>query len=842
MFEEEHRVERRPGALPGGVHERTEDEAGFLPRCQLGHDVVVDVILVAAGGTMISYSAIRNVATRESRGTTSRRESRSTRVAVKPAGSFASGDFCQRPNAISSANSTTATAPSAVLGGTVSAERAPGTIASTCPAAMLPLCRHAASLRDNSPEPADDGAQTMRCAGAAPAATWLTRQNTMTARAWEKRGARIMWWRPGSAEANKLARKTLLDFGGASAGNSLPRPLAGIYARSNAPPGTALVVRGIIVNMPGSTCMSQRSDSRSATSPPPSPAAPPLGLVADGAIGFAAARPRALEENLARPLVTGRHGMVTSLHPLSSMAGVGVLMKGGNAFDAAIAAALAATVVDPKNSTIGGQGFATVYVAKEKRVRALNFYGPAPRAATVDALAGKNYDTGYLSTPVPSNLRGYAALHAAHGSLAWRDVVAPALDLAENGFVLTADFTGPLELLAARLDYPGSRRVYFPEGRVPRPGTVFKQPDLARTLRRIADEGADVFYRGDLARGIAKFYSDHGGLLAYDDLVAYEAKWVEPISTTYRGYTVFTQPPNSSGIAVLLQLNLLEGFELGKFTHNSAEYLHLIGEVQRLAIADRNRHVADPEFSAVPVAQLLSKDYAAARRRLLARDRTLPFVPPPENSPLPPPVKGNTTHLSVVDASGNMVSLTQTLGAWFGSGVVAADTGVLFSNQLRHLHTDPASPSRLGPGRRPRSNQSPLIVLDRNGAPFLAIGTPGNDGIWQRMVQVLVNIFDFNMDVQHAVAAPRLVYGGFQETGTEIPPLFAAEDRLPESTLAGLRARGYTLELIHSDEGSVNGIMRDSASGFLLGGADPRRWGAEGTWAGDAASVYAIGW
>ncbi len=548
------------------------------------------------------------------------------------------------------------------------------------------------------------------------------------------------------------------------------------------------------------------------------------------------------EDSLARPLVTGRRGMVTSLNPLSSMAGLGILMKGGNAFDAAVATAIASTVVDPKNSTIGGQGFATIYVAKEKRVRALNFYGPAPRGATTAALAGKDYTTGYLSTPVPSNLRGYAALHAAHGSLPWRDVVAPAVDLAVNGFILSGDFTGPLELLAARLDYPSSRPVFFPGGRTLRAGEVFTQPDLARTLRQIAEEGADVFYAGEIGRRIAAFYAAHGGLLSLADLADYQAKWVEPISTTYRGHTVFTQPPNSSGLAVLLQLNLLEGFELNKFTHNSAAYLHLIGEVQRLAIADRNRYVADPEFVSVPLAQLLSKEYATERRRLISSERTMPSVPRPENFPAAAPAKGNTTHLTAVDEAGNMVSLTQTLGAWFGSGVVAADTGVLFSNQLRHLHTDPESPSRLGPGRRPRSNQSPLIVLDPAGAPLLAIGTPGNDGIWQRMAQVLVNIFDFGLDVQRAIAAPRMIYGGFQETGTEIPPIFAPENRLPEATLAGLRARGYTLNPIHSDEGSVNGIMRDPASGFLLGGADPRRWGSEGTWAGEAASVYAVGW
>ncbi len=550
--------------------------------------------------------------------------------------------------------------------------------------------------------------------------------------------------------------------------------------------------------------------------------------------------PRSNESALARPLITGRHGMVTSLHPLSSIAGVQILLKGGNAFDAAVATAFATTVVDPKDSTIGGQGFAMLYVAKERQVKALNFYGTAPQAATIEALKGKDYRSGYLSTPVPSNLKGYEALHKAYGSLPWRDVVQPAIDLAENGFVVTEEFSELVKLQQNNLNYPSTRRVFFPGGRIPQPGEIFKQPDLARTLRRIAEDGADVFYRGDIARSIAKFYKDNSGLLTYDDLAGYQTKWVEPISTTYHGYTVFTQPPNSSGIALLMQLNLLETFDLPALKLNSADYLHVIGEVQRLAIADRNRYVADPEFTSVPISRLLSKEYANERRKLIALDRTMPSVPPPAG-PTPPPDKANTTHLCVVDAAGNMVSLTQTLGSWFGSCVVAADTGVLFSNQMRHLHTDPASPSKVGPGRRPRSNQSPLIVL-KDGQPFMAIGTPGNDGIWQRMAQVLVNIFDFGLDVQRAVSEPRMIYGGFQETGTEIPPVFSVEDRLPEATLAGLRAKGYTLKPIPSDEGCVNGIVRDAATGFLYGGADPRRWGTEGSWAGPAASVYAIGW
>ncbi|HUG51943.1 MAG TPA: gamma-glutamyltransferase [Vicinamibacteria bacterium] len=558
-----------------------------------------------------------------------------------------------------------------------------------------------------------------------------------------------------------------------------------------------------------------------------------------GAATVGAAPPPVRDEQ-ARPMVSGRHGMVVTLNPMSSMAGLRILMKGGNAFDAAVAAAAATSVVDPKNSTMGGQGFATVYVARTREVRALNFYGTAPAAATPEAVSGKDYKRGYLSTPVPSNLKGYEALLKTHGTMAWAEVLAPAIELAEEGFVVTEEFSGILETLQDRLTpYPSSRRAYFPGGRAPRPGEVFRQPDLAATLKAIARDGADVFYKGAIARRIADFYRAHGGLLAYDDLASYEAKWVEPISTTYRGYTVYTQPPNSSGIAVLLQLNLFEGFDLRALGHNTPEYLHLVGEVQRVAIADRNRYVADPEFVSVPVSRLLSKAYGAERRKVLVPGRTLPAVPAPA---VPAEAeKSNTTHLTVVDGEGNMVALTQTLGGWYGSGVVAADTGVLFSNQMRHLHTEPDSPSTLGPGRRPRSNQSPLIVV-KDGQPVMALGTPGSDGIWQRLAQVLVNVIDFGMDLQAAVAAPRMIYGGYQETGTEIPPVFDVEDRVPEAAVAALRARGYTVNVIPSDEGSVNGVRRDPATGFLFGGADPRRLGREGDWWGPTASVYAVGW
>jgi gamma-glutamyltranspeptidase/glutathione hydrolase len=564
-----------------------------------------------------------------------------------------------------------------------------------------------------------------------------------------------------------------------------------------------------------------------------------LCLLAAGGV-IAADAPR---DEQARPAVTGRLGVVTSLHPLSSMAGMRLLLNGGNAFDAAVAAAFATTVVDPKNSTIGGQGFATVYVAKERAVRALNFYGVAPRAATIERLAHVDYKMGYLSTPVPSNLKGYEALHRKYGVRPWAEVVQPAIELAEQGFLADEEFIGILGVHERELKaYPSTRRAFFPQGRMPRVGEVFRQPDLARTLKRIAAEGADVFYNGSIARDIAKFYAENGGILAYEDLANYDTSWVEPISIDYRGYQIYTQPPNSSGIAVLMQLRLLEGFDLKALGHNTAAYLHVIGEVQRLAIADRNRYVADPEFVAVPISRLLSREYAAVRRKLISMERAMPAPAPPDDTTAAGNAdKSNTTHLTVADGAGNMVALTQTLGAWYGSGVVAADTGVLFSNQLRHLHTEPGSPAQLAPGRRPRSNQSPLIAL-KDGQPWLAIGTPGSDGIWQRLAQVIVNLVDFKLDIQSAIGAPRMIYGGYQETRTVVPPKFDAEDRISGEVIAALRAKGHEISLIPSDEGSVNGIVRDPVSGFMTGGADPRRLGTEDGWWGPIASVYAIGW
>lgn len=537
--------------------------------------------------------------------------------------------------------------------------------------------------------------------------------------------------------------------------------------------------------------------------------------------------PSAQAQVVSRPVVSGRQAVVTSDEPLASMAGMRMLQQGGNAFDAAVATAIAIGVLDPRMGSIGGNGFATVYVAKSREVLALNFYGSAPEHATSTIYQGKDYSHGALSVPVPSSLKGFETLHRAYGRLPWAKVLEPAIDLAENGFlirqVMVDDMTEYEKILT---EPPSMAKVFRPNGRLPQAGEVFRQPDLARTLRAIAEHGANWFYTGPLGVRIVKSVQENGGVLTTTDLTNYRAKWVTPISTTYRGYTFYTQPPSSSGIAVLEQLNMLEGDDLRALGHNSPAYLHLIGEVIRLAVADRNRYVGDPDFIKVPVDRLLSKSYAADRRRLIHAESTIPVATAGDSEE---PDDKHTTHLNVVDGEGNMVALTQTLGDLFGAGLIPADSGVLLSDEMRHLHLDPNDPSYLEPGKRSRSNESPIVVL-KDGKPFMAIGTPGSNGIWQRLVQVIANIVDFHMDVQQAVTEPRMKYGGQAESGSEIRPIFDVEDRIPADTADALRKKGYEVKSVKDDYGRVHVIMIDPVTGFRLGGADPRESG------------YAVGW
>ena len=520
-----------------------------------------------------------------------------------------------------------------------------------------------------------------------------------------------------------------------------------------------------------------------------------------------------------RPLITGLNGIVTSNHPLASAAGIRILMAGGNAFDAAVATAAATSVVDPPNSSLGGNGFATVYVARTRQVRTLNFFGTAPGASRPELFTKETLNEGILSSPLPSNLRGYDELLKTYGTKPLAEVLQPAIELAEHGYLVDRGFSRMIDRAANTFrKYPTTARAYLPNGRAPAEGDVFRQPDYARTLKQVAAKGVDDFYSGDLARRIAGFYKESGGILSLEDLREYRAKWVDPISIEYRGYTIYTQPPNSSAVAMLAELNIMEGFENTALGHNSAPYLHRFMEAMRLALADRNKFVADTDAVPVPITQLLAKPYAAARRKGIDPNRAAPVINPGDIASEP---DGDTTHLTVVDRHGNMVALTQTLGGSWGSAVVVGDTGVLFSNQMRHMHLEPDSPSKIRGGIRPRSNQSPTVVL-KDGEPVMALGSPGGDGIWQRVAQVIVNVIDFKMNIQEAVAAPRIGYGGPQETGLSIKPIWRVENGISPTVVKQLQTMGHEIRVLASEGGAVNGIVRDPKTGILAGGADPR--------------------
>jgi gamma-glutamyltranspeptidase/glutathione hydrolase len=520
-----------------------------------------------------------------------------------------------------------------------------------------------------------------------------------------------------------------------------------------------------------------------------------------------------------RPLITGLNGMVTSNHPLATAAGMRILLKGGNAFDAAVATAAATSVVQPWNSSLGGNGFATLYLAASREVRALNFFGTAPQAAKPGLFTQDKLNLGIMASPVPSNLRGYQEMLEKYGTMKLSAVLEPAIELAERGFPATADFVDQVkraEEIFRR--FPTSARIFLPGGRVPEVGSLFIQKDYARTLRQVAERGPEDFYGGDLAHRIAKFYQEEGGILVLEDLQRYQARWLEPLSISYRGYMIYTQPPNSSAIAMLMQLNIMEGFDNKALGHNTAPYLHRFMEAQRLSLADRNKFVAASEAVPVPVAQLLSKNYARKQQGRIDPEKALPWIGPGD---LSSSSGGSTTHLSVVDRAGNMVALTQTLGGLFGSYVIVGDTGLFFSNQMRHMHLDPESPSQIRGGVRPRSNQSPTIIL-KDGEAIMALGTPGGDGIWQRLAQVIVNVLDFGMNIQDAASAPRFTYGGHQETGSSLAAEWNVEDRIPKPVVDQLRSMGHKIKLVPSEGGGVNGIVRDPRTGALSGGADPR--------------------
>ncbi len=568
-----------------------------------------------------------------------------------------------------------------------------------------------------------------------------------------------------------------------------------------------------------------------------------------------------------RPEVPGVHGLVTAGHPLATMAGVRTLMRGGNAVDASVAVLATLHVVRPQMSGASGNGFLTWFEASTGRVRSLSATGAAPMRLDASALTPDQLNKGIHAGVVPGLFGGWISLLQEFGTMRLGEVIEPALDYARNGHPIEASVVAAIHASRDVFEaHPTSARMFLPDGEPPEVGELFRMPDLANTLQKVVDAeqaalaaGAsrhdalqaafDRFYAGDIAEEMARFYEEQGGDFRMEDFGAYKPRWTDAAHTDYRGYAVYSSPPTSrGGLEVLMQLNLIEGFDLRALGHNSPEALHLIVEAIKVAKSDVYRYTADPTRFDVPVDGMLSQDYADSRRALFiepgrATDYPEGGEPPgaertaafrvPAGSPSGRSFAGSTTSFSIVDAQGNAVACTPTHGGMFGTGVVVGSTGLTFNNGTRIGSTAPFPdhPNYARGGQIPILNNSPIIVL-RDGEFVLALGTPGGETIGQTQFQVLLNILDFGMGIQEAVAAPRLALfaePNFYTPGADI--LVRIESRAPGGSVDALMALGHRAEFTTGHAlGSNNGILRSLLTGTLAAGADPRR------------AAYAIGW
>ena len=573
-----------------------------------------------------------------------------------------------------------------------------------------------------------------------------------------------------------------------------------------------------------------------------------------------------------RPAVTGTNGLITSGHPLASMAGMQILMQGGTAADAAVAVLATLNLVEPMMSGAGGNGFFTVYDAATGDVLSLNATGAAPRALDAGEVTADELHRGMKAGVVPGLLGGWIALLDRFGTMSLREVLDPAIRYAERGHPVApfvAHSIGISRELFERFDTTAA--VFLPDGEPPAAGQIVRYPDLARTFHKLveAEDTAraaragrsrrlqaafDRFYKGDIARQMARYYQRTGGLFTRADLAGYEPIWAEPIHTTYRGYDVYSSPATSrGGLEVAMQLNLVEGYDLASMGHNSASTLHVLAEAIKVAKADVYHYVADPAVADVPTNGLVTKSFADTRRALIAAHPgqamtypahgTPPGAPAADATPLPVAAHagvgsersytGSTTSFSVVDRAGNVVVGTPTLGSLWGTGVVVGDTGLIFNNGTRHGSTSPYPDdvNYARGGQIPILNNSPTLVM-KDGAFLLALGTPGGETIGQTQFQVLVNILDFGMGIQEAIEAPRIALDAdpnFYRPGAGIT--VGLEGRIAPLVVAELVAMGHTVELSREYAfGNMQGILMNLATGTMTAGADPRRMG------------YAVGW
>ncbi|WP_020618627.1 gamma-glutamyltransferase [Paenibacillus daejeonensis] len=525
-----------------------------------------------------------------------------------------------------------------------------------------------------------------------------------------------------------------------------------------------------------------------------------------------------------RQAVIGSQAMVVSPHYLASTAGARILEQGGNAYDAAIAVSAALAVVYPHMTGLGGDSFWLGWHHLEGKVRGYNASGRAGSNCTIAAYEGMESipNRGIRSAvTVPGMVDGWAAVHGEYGRLPWADVLAPAIGYAEDGFPMSPDQAGHTaahrDMLAAT---PETAAIYLPGGAPAAAGVRFRQPDLARTLRRVAENGRDEFYTGETAQEIARYMEAEGGLLTAEDLAAHRGDWVAPVTGTYRGYDLYQMPPNSQGFAGIMTLQMLEKFDLAGVEHGSHAYYQLCVEALKRSFRDRNRYLTDPAFSEVPLSRLLSKEYAAE----LATTIDVNQASDEEAVAL----GSDTAYAAVVDAEGNAVSFIQSLYFEYGSGVVAGNTGVLMQNRGSFFSLDPNHVNALQPGKRSFHTLMPAMAF-QGGKPAIVYGTQGGEGQPQTQTAIFTRMVDYGMDPQQAINEPRWVWG---RTWGEQTRELKLESRVAPEVQASLAAAGHQVRTVGAFDGVMghaHAIRRDE-HGFLQGGSDPRCDGAAIGW------------
>ena len=524
-----------------------------------------------------------------------------------------------------------------------------------------------------------------------------------------------------------------------------------------------------------------------------------------------------------RSPVFATNGVIACSHPLASAAGLHVIQEGGNAIDAAVTAAAVLAVVEPSMTSIGGDVFALVYDGGTGTLKALNSTGRAGSRADAKALTTKGLRQmpthGPYTVTVPGAVAGWEELLRTRGTISLARAVAPAIRFAREGHAVADIIAEHWERTAARIsqDAPAAE-VLLPGGRPPRAGEIFRNPELAESLESIAAEGARAMYGGALGKAIATDIARRGGFLTADDFAAHTSGWVDPIGTSYRGYTVYEMPPNSQGFVALEMLNILEGYDVEAMGHNSADYLHVLTEAKRIAFADRGAYLADPAHVPATVLQtLISKDYAAERRQQIDPGKAAPHEP---GLSFARRDLGDTVYLAAADGTGNVISFINSLFDLFGAGIVVPGTGIVLHSRGSGFSLEPGHPNCLGPGKRPLHTLAPAFLM-RNGKPLMAFGVTGGDNQAQAHAQIVVNVVDFGMNVQEAGDAARVRHS---DAGLNV------ESAIDEPVRAELRRRGTLVQDGRGEMGGYQAAGIHPETGVLMGGSDPRKDGCALGW------------